>query len=178
MVGGTSAAAQPIAFIRESTDADLPAILDVHREAFGSEDEPRMIEQTHGGHDEVASYVAEVAGRVVGHAQLVVVHLADQSGLRGLLGLGPVGVRPAYQRRGLGSAMLEALIREGRGAGASRLFVLGHPEFYSRFGWTPAAPLGFRCAWTDGPPFMVLDLKPSKEVDPGEVRWPDAFYDG
>ncbi|MEM1444936.1 MAG: N-acetyltransferase [Planctomycetota bacterium] len=166
-----------MAIVREATDADLPAILEVHREAFGGDDEARLVEALHDSHDTVASYVAEVGGRVVGHAMLVVARLTDQTGLRGLLALGPVGVRPAYQRRGLGSALIEALIRESCEAGAGRLFVLGHPELFSRLDFEPAAPHGFTCVWTDGPPFMLLNLKPGKDVDAGEVRWPDVFYD-
>ncbi|MEM7578074.1 MAG: tRNA (guanosine(37)-N1)-methyltransferase TrmD [Planctomycetota bacterium] len=175
LMGAAGHTPQPLAVIREATDADLPAILNVHRAAFGRDHEARMVETLHGGHDQVAAYVAEVAGRIVGHASLLVAHLADQPGLRGLLVVGRVGVEPAYQERGLGSALVEVLIRDARDAAAARLFVLGSAAWYSRFGFEPAESHGFTCAWGDGPAFMVLPLKPGRDVDPGEVRWPEAF---
>lgn len=167
---------RPVAVIREARRDEVSALMELHREGFGGDTEARIVAALSAGHDVAGSVVAELGGRIVGHAMLSVASLADQPGLRGLLALGPVAVRPAYRGRGLGTALVSALIGESRDARAARLFVLGDPAWYGRFGFAPASSQGFRCAWTDGSAFAVLDLRPDLALDAGEIRWPAPFY--
>ena len=58
------------------------------------------------------------------------------------MGLAPLAVLPEYQKQGVGSALVRAGLEVCRGIGAQLVFVLGHPDYYPRFGFQPVAPLG------------------------------------
>ena len=61
--------------------------------------------------------------------------------------LGPMAVRPAYQRQGIGSQLVAQGLERLREQGCPFVVVIGHPEFYPRFGFEPAAALGLTCDW-------------------------------
>jgi putative acetyltransferase len=94
------------------------------------------------------------------------------------LALGPMAVLPARQRRGIGSALVRRGLSLARATGAAFVIVLGHPGFYPRFGFQPAAPLGIRCQWEGVPEeaFMirVLDSRAMAEVT-GTARYREEF---
>jgi predicted N-acetyltransferase YhbS len=77
---------------------------------------------------------------VVGHA------IATRGWLEPLghpvLGLGPLGVRPGYQRAGLGTVLVHALLAVAEAADERLVALLGSPDYYRRFGFVPAAELG------------------------------------
>ena len=83
---------------------------------------------------------------------------------------------PAYQRQGAGSASIRAALDAARGHGESLVLVLGHPEYYPRFGFTPASGYGIR------PPFdvpdeamMALVLDDGRRVPQGTIRYAPPF---
>ncbi len=84
------------------------------------------------------SLVAERDGEIVGHIVCTRGHVGD----RPALGLGPLGVLPAYQRHGIGTALMRAVLDAARDAGESLVALLGDPAYYGRFGFRPAATLG------------------------------------
>jgi putative acetyltransferase len=72
-----------------------------------------------------------------------------------------MAVRPALQRRGIGSALVREGLARCRAAGHRIAVVLGHPEYYPRFGFSPGAPRGIRSTWeVPDDVFMVLELVP------------------
>jgi putative acetyltransferase len=79
---------------------------------------------------------------------------------RPLAALGPVAIAPTHQRQGIGSQLIVAGLDLCRAMGYDLVIVLGHREYYPRFGFRPAAPLGIR--WEHGAEahFMVLELRP------------------
>ena len=79
---------------------------------------------------------------------------------RPLAALGPVAIAPTHQRQGIGSQLIVAGLDLCRAMGYDLVIVLGHREYYPRFGFRPAAPLGIR--WEHGAEahFMVLELQP------------------
>lgn len=79
------------------------------------------------------SLVAEYDGEIVGHVAISPVSVSD--GAAGWYGLGPVSVLPEYQRRGIGSRLVEMALAEIEQGGASGCVVLGDPEYYRRFGF-------------------------------------------
>ena len=85
---------------------------------------------------------------------------AGQSPSRPLAALGPMAVAPTHQRQGIGGQLIAAGLDICRAAGYDLAIVLGHREYYPRFGFRPAAPLGIR--WEHGAEahFMVLELRP------------------
>ncbi len=115
------------------------------------------------------SLVAEVDGRVVGHIAFSPVTMSD--GAPGWYGLGPVSVRPDLQRQGLGAALIREGLDRLRAAGARGCCLVGHPEYYRRFGFANAE--GLAHAGVPGAYFFVLPFEGA--VPRGEVRFHDGF---
>lgn len=85
------------------------------------------------------SLVAEVGGEVVGHVAFSPVGISD--GSAGWYGLGPVSVRPDYQRRGIGKALITEGLARLRRLGAAGCCLVGHPAYYRQFGFANAPGL-------------------------------------
>ncbi|HEX2229863.1 MAG TPA: N-acetyltransferase, partial [Candidatus Binatia bacterium] len=108
----------------------------------------------------VVSLVAEAADRVVGHIMFSPVSLAGHPNLK-IMGLAPLAVTPCYQRQGIGSALVHAGLDRCRQLGVGSIVVLGHPEYYPRFGFSTASQFGLTCAYNvPDEAFMVLELQP------------------
>ena len=94
------------------------------------------------------------------------------------MGLAPMAVAPARQRQGVGSALARAGIAACRDLGFGAVIVLGHPEYYPRFGFVPASRFGLRSEY-DVPDdvFMAMELKPGAlhGRGPGTIRYHPAF---
>ncbi len=163
--------------VRPSHDDDWPAILDVHRDAFGGEVEPRMADAIRASEGWVPelSLVAEEAGSVVGHVLTSWVGLEGSE--RRLLQLGPIGVLPEHQRRGLGSALVQATLAGARTFGEPLVLLEGDPAYYGRFGFVRADELGLL-----PPPqalydwaFQVAVLDEDAPLPRGRVVYPPTF---
>ena len=163
--------------VRPSRDDDWPAILDVHRGAFGGEVEPRMADaiRASGGWVPELSLVAEEDGSVVGHVLTSWVGLEGSE--RRLLQLGPIGVLPEHQRRGLGSALVQATLAAARALGEPLVLLEGDPAYYGRFGFVRADELGLL-----PPPqalydwaFQVAVLDEDAPLPRGRVVYPPTF---
>ncbi|HKB11697.1 MAG TPA: N-acetyltransferase [Vicinamibacterales bacterium] len=141
--------------IRPERDADMDAIREVNRLAFGQNQEAALVDALRSNGASLLSLVATSNGGVVGH---IMYSPALVQG-RGGAALGPMAVRPDHQRRGIGTALVDAGNRQLRAAGYPFIVVVGHPEFYPRFGFRPASGHGIACEW-DVPDevFMVLVL--------------------
>jgi len=163
--------------VRLERPDDRDAIDRVQRLAFGRAEEAALVHALRDAGAAVVSLVAEDEGTVVGHALLSPVSIAGHDGAG--LGLGPIGVLPGHQRRGIGSSLVRRALEECRRLGHSVVVVLGGPEFYARFGFVPAAGHGLRCEY-DVPEesFMVARLAPVALREPrGLVRYHSAFAD-
>lgn len=115
------------------------------------------------------SLVAEEAGEVVGHVAVSPVSISD--GSSGWYGLGPLSVRPEFQRRGLGSLLMRAAIRQLREGGAAGCVLLGDPAYYARFGFRPEPGLVLPDVQPDY--FLAMAFGPS--VPHGVVTYHPAF---
>lgn len=88
--------------------------------------------------------------------------LHNESGLVTVIsGLGPAAVLPAYQRQGIGAALIESGIRLCRSRRYRAMVVLGHPSYYPHFGFQPASRFAVFSAYEDVPDdaFMILELE-------------------
>jgi putative acetyltransferase len=136
--------------IRPERPGDADEIRALHAAAFGQPDEASLVDALRPLANPYIGLVAERGGRVAGHIVFTPVTIGD-SGIAAL-GLGPMAVLPGLQRAGLGSAC----------AAAQRfvVVVLGHPEYYPRFGFEPAASRGlhYRSPELD-PAFFVTELR-------------------
>jgi putative acetyltransferase len=162
--------------VRPEQLADAPAIRAVNEAAFGSSAEADIVDALRNRQDRLVSLVAESEGRVLGHILFSSVSLSGNDRVS-LMGLGPMSVLPARQRQGVGSALVRKGLEQCRKLGAEAVVVLGHPEYYPRFGFVPASRFGIRCEY-DVPDdvFMALELQPGSLQDvAGTVRYDDAF---
>ena len=165
--------------VRLEAPADRGAVFYVNECAFGRPAEALLVDRLRASADPVFSFVAEEAGQVVGHILFSPVEVASEGGAFPALGLAPMAVLPARQRRGIGSRLVRAGLRACRDAGRPVVFVLGHPGYYPRFGFTPAHAKGITCTY-DVPPdaFMVAELVPGALAGrTGTVHYHPAFED-
>ena len=165
--------------IRGETAADYEAIFSINSRAFKSDGEARLVDtlREQGFFDPRLSLVAESDGHLVGHILFTPVEIVNEAETKKALGLGPMAVLPDFQRQGVGSE----LIKEGLAACLRCryrvVFVLGNPQFYSRFGFLPASLKG--CKSTFPVPdevFMMQELTPSGcEGVTGTVKYHHEF---
>src|SRR5579864_3536469 len=145
--------------IRAEGPGDFVAIRAVHREAFGRDDEGRLVDALRGEGYVRLSLVAEDTGCITGNILFSHLRIETEQGTVDALALAPLAVTPRYQRQGIGSR----LVREGLCActdlGHTIVVVVGHTEFYPRFGFSAklAEPLS---APFPGDSFMALELVP------------------
>lgn len=145
--------------IRPETGADFAAVGEVNRLAFGREQEARLVEGLREAGYARLSLIAVEDGRVVGHVMLSEAEIRTENGRVEALALGPVGVLPERQRKGVGSALIrEALDRCAR-AGHRVVVLVGHPDYYPRFGFSARLAENLSSAYS-GEAFMALELAP------------------
>lgn len=168
--------------IRRETAADREAIGAVHRAAFrhqapeGSEPvEVKLVEalRADSGWVDALSLVAENAtGTVVGHVVCTEGHVGDAA----VLGLGPVGVLPDQQGQGVGEALMHAVLGAADALGYPVVVLLGHLEYYPRFGFEAASALGIvptEPAWGDH--FQARKLSTWSPALTGAFRYARPF---
>jgi predicted N-acetyltransferase YhbS len=153
--------------IRRETDADFSAVEEVVRRAF--ENEPHSDHTEHGLvarlRDSSAfvpelSLVAEADGVCVGHILFTRLPIRDGKTEFPSLALAPLSVRPDFQRRGIGSALIREGHRLARDLGFGSAIVLGHPGYYPRFGYRPTLVFGIRSPFAvPDANFMAVELK-------------------
>ena len=91
----------------------------------------------------IISLVADDNGTIVGHILFSPVTLTGHGDLT-IMGLAPMAVLPTNQRRGIGSSLVRAGLDRCRQSGCDAIVVLGHPQYYPRFGFVPASRFGCR----------------------------------
>ena len=165
------------AICRPELPDDAPAIAALVTAAFGNPAEAGLVDALRRASALVLSLVATSHGEVVGHVALSPVEVAGKPGQRRWLGLGPLAVAPALQRRGIGKALVRRALELAGEGGAAAVFVLGDPHYYGGLGFDAAAPLGWRCAYdAPEPAFRVCRLgDPAQLPPPGTVLYHPAF---
>jgi putative acetyltransferase len=145
--------------VRFEQPGDEPGVRETNELAFGAPLEARLVDALRGC-DGYLSLVATSAQRIVGHILFTPVTI-DPPVDRRIAGLAPMAVRPEHQRSGIGSQLIRAGLEECRRSGYSAVVVLGHPEYYPRFGFLPAHTFGLTCEFPSPPEaFMALELEP------------------
>lgn len=146
--------------IRGEEIGDLESIRQVNLAAFGQPNEADLVDALRGVADPFISLIAEDDGEIVGHLCLtpVVVERNEAEPLV-ILGLAPMAVAPSRQNQGIGTQLVNAALEAARNAGFRAVVVLGHPDYYPRFGFEPAAPKGLTSEYgVPAPVFMVAEL--------------------
>lgn len=166
--------------VRTETPRDAAAIRAVHEAAFGRDLEARIVDDVRGTEAWIGdlSLVGEEAGAVVGHVMLSRARVDGPAGRapRTVLVLGPIGVVPEHQRRGVGVALMRRSIGAAVARAEPLIALVGHPSYYPRFGFRPARALGLEPPgpWPDDA-WMALRLPAWTPDLRGTVRYPSAF---
>jgi putative acetyltransferase len=166
--------------IRPERPDDIQTIQDLVREAFGRELEADVVAKLRdsAGFIPELSLVALHDDQVVGHIMITALDFESDSGQRVQSTiLAPLAVLPSHQNQGIGGVLSRAAIERTRSAGYGSMILVGHPNYYPRFGFQPASTWGIRYATSiRDEVFMALELVPGALADAaGTVHLPAAF---
>jgi putative acetyltransferase len=146
--------------IRAESESDYKHIRTINLKVFPSSAEADLIEKLRCKDIDIISLVAAQGEQLVGHILFSPVTLEnDHSGLR-IIGLGPMAVLPSWQNKGIGSKLVNSGLQQCINQGYDAVVVLGHPEYYPRFGFRSSKTFGIKSEY-DVPDdaFMVKELK-------------------
>jgi putative acetyltransferase len=163
--------------IRPETHEDKAAIRHVNEAAFGGVVEADTVEKLRSRQAFTLSLVAICDDKVVGHILFSPITIESESRSFAAVGLGPMAILPSYQKTGIGSQLVRTGLEECKRLGHEIVIVLGHPDYYPRFGFVPASMYGIK--WEHDAPdeaFMILELRRgSLEGRHGTVRYQPEF---
>ena len=141
--------------IRKEEAKDIDQVREIVRAAFPGEAESKLVDALRANGKAIISLVAVRGKEVLGHILFSPVSTTPPSDSKGL-GLAPVAVRPAAQSQGIGSKLIREGLRICRDLGFEYCVVLGSPDYYQRFGFEWASPLGIRNEYGVDHEFMVI----------------------
>lgn len=158
--------------IRHAAPADHEAIRAVVLAAFNQSDEADLVERLRAAGDAMFELVEEDGGEIVGHI-LYSRLWADSINL--YAALAPLAVRPDRQRGGVGKRLTAASLETAREFGVHAVIVLGHPEYYPKFGFSNDATAKVKCPYSGSPALMALALEDGALDEALLVAYPEAF---
>lgn len=167
--------------IRPETPYDYPSIREVNILAFNNqENEAKLVEHIRESEFFIPelSLVAENGDQeVIGHILISTINLITANGKVPTLGLAPMAVRPGNQNTGVGSALVRKGLEACQTLGYKHIFVLGHPNFYPKFGFTPTKNFGITPPFpVPDEVFMALELESGSLFGlHGKIEYPPAF---
>jgi len=168
-----------MALIRPEHPGDFETVHALLLASFGREAEARLVDRLRASEKVALALVAEDKSRILGHVMFSKVVANAERAEIGALALAPLAVVPAFQRLGIGSALVSVGLERCRMERQPRVLVLGDPVFYARFGFVPAALFGLKCPFPEaGNSFMAIELEPSAFAGvSGMVRYGHEFDD-
>jgi len=163
--------------VRVEEHRDSAGVRTVNEQAFGRPNEAALVDALRGVPYSI-SLVALARERIVGHILFTPLQIeGSPKQVVVASGLGPMAVLPEYQRQGVGSLLVRAGLDSCRASRTDAVVVIGHPEFYPRFGFVPAVTKGLRCEFEVPPEvFMVLELRAGAlDASGGFVKYRPEF---
>jgi putative acetyltransferase len=162
------------------TENDIASIREVVTAAFGGTSEAELVEAIRNSPNFIPelSIVAIEDGKVLGHILFSPIVIEANKQTVSALALAPLAVTPVHQHKGIGSQLVQLGLSKCRELGHSLVVVLGHPNFYQRFGFQRANQFGVQAPFTvPDEAFRILELKPGGLINvSGTVRYP-AYFD-
>ncbi|MFF2090503.1 GNAT family N-acetyltransferase [Paenibacillus sp. NPDC058174] len=166
--------------IRTEGLQDYEAVYALHDAAFGNRDEEsQLVERIRKSDCFVPelSIVAEQDGEIVGHLLISRADLVEQELRQEVMVLAPLAVNPAFQKQGIGSALMQEGLSRCRAMGYGLVLLIGHPAYYPRFGFKPAVGLSLKQFDVPAEIFMVNELiEGALSRAKGELIYPPAFF--
>lgn len=161
--------------LRRENPEDRGAVRSLNETAFGRPDEADLVDRLRNEGAVLASFVAELEKRIVGHILFSRILIETASGPISAVALAPMAVLPEQQRRGVGGQLIRHGLDWLRGRGEQVVIVLGHPDYYPRFGFS-SDRARFLANPFPAEAFMALELSPGAlDGIRGRVRYPGAF---
>lgn len=167
--------------IRSEKKEDYEGIRKVNDLAFDFGNESKLIDAVR----ESSRFVPELSmiaitndNMVIGHILFSIVDIETANGIVPTIALAPMSVRPDFQGNGIGSALVMAGLSECKRLGYEHVVLIGHPDFYPRFGFKPAREHGLEVSIpVPDNVFLVCELKERalKNIS-GMIKYPPAFY--
>jgi len=161
--------------IRSESPDDYAAIRHVNEAAFGTSEEATLIEQLRTDGVVLLSLVAVMDGRIVGHILFSRMSIDTKVGRVAAVALAPLAVSPDCQRKGIGGTLIRHGLNALREMAERTVIVVGHPEYYPRFGFSTAVVQAVKHPFPANV-FMALELEPGAlNGVVGKVQYPTAF---
>jgi len=143
--------------IREEHRQDIERIRGVNKRAFGQAQEADLVDKLRQNCDNLLSLVAVMRNQIVGHILFSPAAIESRGRTSQGMALAPMAVLPEYQRQGIGSEPVRTGIKKLKNWQCPFIMVLGHAEYYTRFGFEPASRYGIRSEWeVPADVFMIL----------------------
>jgi putative acetyltransferase len=165
--------------IRKETPDDFQQVARLIEMAFRQKNEAVLVEKLRHNkkYNSNLSLVAEYNGVVVGHVLFFPIVIRSGYAERGSLALAPLSISPEFQKMGVGGRLIEEGLRTARELGYSSVIVVGHPEYYSKFGFVPARKWGISAPFiVPDDAFMGIELQADALIKAGgAVEYPEEF---
>jgi putative acetyltransferase len=163
--------------IRQEKPEDIPLIYSVHEQTFKRDAEAKLADKLRQTCADHLSLVADDNGTIAGHIMFTPVLIKNGKEIQGM-GLAPMAVLPSRQRRGLGTLLVKTGLQILQDKGCPFVIVLGHPDYYPRFGFQPASRFNIKSQWEGVPDeafmILVMDEKVMSNVS-GTALFSDKF---
>jgi putative acetyltransferase len=161
--------------IRKETKKDHDAIYEVNKLAFRREKESRLVDIIRNGNNFIPdlSLVAEIDGKIIGHILFSKIEIHGNAKFISLA-LAPLAVIPEFQRKGIGAKLIEEGIRKAKELNFESIILVGHKEYYPRFGFKKASEWKIKCPFeVPDEAFMAIELSEDSLKDKsGTVIFP------
>jgi len=165
--------------LRREKASDFHGIYLVHQAAFRQEAEGRLVEKLRKNKAYIPelSLVAIQDNLVVGHIFFSKIKITGGPKDYESLTLAPLGVLTEFQNKGIGSLLVREGLKKARELGYRSVIVLGHKNFYPRFGFVPASRWGIESPYeVPDEAFMAIELVPGGlDGISGKVKYDEAF---
>ncbi len=150
--------------IRPEKPEDQQKVRQLNIEAFETEAEANLVDALRNSAIPIISLVAEKDGEITGYILFSPVALAgNKSGIT-IAGLAPMAVLPGWQKKGVGTLLVKEGLKQCQDAGYDAVVVLGHPDYYPRFGFIPSVKYGITSEY-DVPEEVFM----AKEINKGAL---------
>ena len=164
--------------IRKEKNEDFKSIYEINYQAFKQKNESELIEKIRGSKNFVPelSLIAEKNGKKVGHILLSKIKIKGEKEFESLIPA-PLAVLPELQKQGIGKKLITEGLRKARELGFSSVIVVGHKDYYPKFGFEKASKWNIKCSFeVPDEAFLAIELKDGALEDKsGIVEYPKEF---